>query len=275
VAGRVPEAPIEDVLKASVGLETEGYTHQSIFYYPLRGGFQAITDGIATAVLEAVRLRTPATELTRQGDSWRVNGEPFDCVVSTLPLTYVPDIVEGLPADVARCMRELDYNALVCFLLALDREEHPDHSWVYLPHHEQGPANRVTYMSNYSPGNAPRGKSSFLCEVTWPRDLPRPGKELAEEVVAGMVAAGLMRREELLFVDRSEVEHAYVVFDHGYDERRRRSLEWLEGQAIFPLGRFGRFDYDNSDQCVIKARELAPRLLERARHGGGRERVRR
>jgi protoporphyrinogen oxidase len=275
VAGRVPEAPVDDVLKSSVGLSTEGYQHQAIFYYPREGGFQAITDGIAQAVLERVRLSTPVTQLTRHGEGWRVNGEDFDCVVSTLPLTYMPELVEGMPEDVARCMRELDYNVLVCFLLALDRAEHPDHSWVYLPHPEQGPANRITYMSNYSPGNAPSGRTSFLCEVTWPRDVPRPGEELEAEVVDGMVRAGLLRREEVLFVDRSDVEHAYVVFDHGYEERRRRSLEWLESAGIFPLGRFGCFDYDNSDQCVIKARALAPKLLERARRGGGRERVRR
>lgn len=273
VAGRVPEAPVDDVLRAAVGLETEGYVHQAIFYYPLRGGFQAITDGIASTQLGRVRLSTPVTELVRSGDTWRVNGEAFDCVVSTLPLTYMPALVDGMPDDVARSMHELDYNALVCFLVALDRAEHPDHSWVYLPHPEQGPTNRVTYMSNYSPENAPAGRSSFLCEVTWPRDVTRPGKELEVQVLAGLSSAGLMRKDEVLFVDRSEVEHAYVVFDHGYEARRSRSLEWLESVGIFPLGRFGRFDYDNSDQCVIKARELAPRLLERARRGGERPRT--
>jgi protoporphyrinogen oxidase len=34
VAGRVPDAPVDDVLRAAVGIRTEGYTHQSIFYYP-------------------------------------------------------------------------------------------------------------------------------------------------------------------------------------------------------------------------------------------------
>jgi hypothetical protein len=34
-----------------------------------------------------------------------------------------------------------------------------------------------------------------------------------------------------------------------------------------PLGRFGRYDYFNSDQCVIAARELAGKILERARTG--------
>jgi protoporphyrinogen oxidase len=41
VAGRVPEAPIEDILRSSIGVETDGYTHQSVFWFPLHGGFEA------------------------------------------------------------------------------------------------------------------------------------------------------------------------------------------------------------------------------------------
>ena len=36
----------------------------------------------------------------------------------------------------------------------------------------------------------------------------------------------------------------------------------MEANGLIPLGRFGRYDYDNSDQCVIKARALARRLLD-------------
>ncbi len=267
VAGRVPDAPVEDVLRSAVGIRTEGYTHQSIFYYPRRGGFQAITDGIASTILPRVRLKTPVTDLVSKGSRWRVNGEEFDFVVSTLALTDMPRIVKGMPADVARAMTELEYNGIVCILLALDRPEHPDLSWIYLPHDSQGPANRVTYMSNYSPENAPRGKCSFLCEVTLPGGQPYPGEELEREVIDGLVHAGLVRREEVLFHDRSEIRHAYVVFDHGYTRRRKVALDWLETNAIVPLGRFGRFEYDNSDQCVIKARALAERLLAKATAG--------
>ena len=270
VAGRVPEAPIDDVLRGSVGISTEGYTHQSSFAYPRRHGFQAITDGIAAPLLERVRLSTPVERVARKGAGWEVNGEGFDCVVVTLPVTVLPELVQGVPAEVAEAMRGLEYNSLVSFLIALDRPEHPDLSWVYLPHAEQGPANRVTYMSNYSPENAPEGRTSFLCEVTCRGGAALPGAELEGQVVDGLVRAEMLAREEILFTDRSDVGHAYIVFDHGYAERRRVSLEWLEGQDLFPLGRFGRFDYDNSDQCVIKARALAPVLLERARAGGGR-----
>jgi len=218
-------------------------------------------------VLPRVRLSTPVTELVRSGSGWRVDGEPFDQVVSTLPLTDLPRILPDMPQAVAAAMTGLEYNGLVCVMLALDRAEHPDLSWVYLPHDVQGPANRVTYMSNYSPHNAPAGKSSFLCEVTLPGGAPDPDSRLEEEVISGLVHAGLIERGEVLFHDRTSVRHAYVVFDHAYAARRKAALGWMEERGIVPLGRFGRFEYDNSDQCVIKSRALAGVMLQRAARG--------
>ena len=267
VAGRVPDAPIEDVLRAAVGIRTEGYTHQAIFYYPEAGGFQPITDGIGSTLADRVRLSTPVTDVVKSGEGWTVNGEEFDRVVSTLPLDKLPDVVRDIPADVADAMRTLEYNALVCILVALDRAEHPDLSWIYLPHADQGPANRVTYMSNYSPGNAPEGKTSLMAEVTWPMHTPFPGEEFEREILAGFANAGLIEEGEVLFTDRSTVSHAYVVFDHEYERRRGAALGWLEEQGLTPLGRFGRYEYDNSDQCVIKARELAARMLQELARG--------
>jgi len=267
VAGRVPDAPIDDVLRASIGIRTEGYTHQAIFYYPRRGGFQAITDGIGSTLASRVRLATPVKDVVKSGAGWRVDGEEFDLVVTTLPLHDLSAYVPDAPAAVRDAAERLEYNGLVSFLVALDRPEHPDLSWVYLPHHDQGPANRVTYMSNYSPGNAPEGKTSFLVEVTWPMKQPFPGSELEREVLEGISRAGLLSRDEILFTDRSHVREAYIVYTHGHAERRDAVLSWMEGEGLVPVGRFGRYDYDNSDQCVIKARALAGRLLERVRRG--------
>lgn len=261
VAGRVPDAPIEDILKAAIGVRTEGYTHQAIFYYPKTGGFQGITDGLAATLEGRVRLNTPVTNVRRKGDGWIVNDEEFDVVVNTISLTYMPDIIEGMPDDVAKAMRELEYNGLVTYLIALDRAEHPNLSWIYLPQRSQGPANRVTYMSNYSPGNAPEGKTSFLIEITTPGGQPFPGMDLEEDMLQGMETAGLLKRDEVLFTDRSQVNHAYVVFDHDYHKRRDLALGWMNDQGLHPLGRFGRFEYDNSDQCVIKARAKAAEML--------------
>lgn len=261
VAGRVPDAPIEDVLRAAVGIRTEGYVHQSVFWYPKQGGFQAITDGMASDLQDRIRLSTPVDKITRQGEGWAVHGEEFDRVVLTTPLDLTPRLVEGVPQDVAKAMGELEYNGLVTYLVALDTPEQPNLSWCYLPHPNQGPANRVTWMSNYSEGGAPEGKSSLLVEITRPGREAQPDEDLEEKTLLGLENAGLIRRDQVLFTDRSDVDRAYVVYVHGHEKRRQKALGWLEDQGLFPLGRFGRFEYDNSDQCVEKARSLAMRLL--------------
>lgn len=267
VAGRVPDAPVEDVLRAAVGIRTEGYTHQSIFYYPKKGGFQAITNGFASTLGDRILLNTPVTRLRKTASGWSVNGEDFDCVVNTIAMNLLPDLVEDMPDDVSGAMRGLAYNSITCILLALKREEHPNLSWIYLPQHKQGPANRITYMSNYSPGNAPKGKTSFLCEVTRPGGAPAPDESLVKEVVDGMVTAGLVSRDEILFHDMSSHRFAYIVYDHELDARRKRSIDWCDEVGLNPLGRFGHYDYFNSDQCTIAARAKAQELLAQAEKG--------
>jgi protoporphyrinogen oxidase len=267
VAGRVPDAPVEDVIRSAIGIRTEGYTHQSTFSYPLNGGFQAITDGMAGRVADRIRLNTRVESLRRMPSGWEVNAESFDLVVSTLPLDCLPPLLAEIPEDIAQAMQTLEFNGLVTFLLALDRSEQPDLSWIYLPHEVQGPANRVTYISGYSPNNAPQGKTSLLVEVTCRGRAPVPGQNLEKEVLAGLESAGLISQSEVLFTDRSEVSHAYVVFDHDYNARREAIFRWMDEVDLIPLGRFGRYEYDNSDLCVIKARSLATQILARADRG--------
>ena len=174
---------------------------------------------------------------------------------------------EGLDAGAGKAMEELSYNSITCILLALDRAEHPDLSWIYLPHASQGPANRVTYMSNYSPGNAPEGKTSLMCEVTSPGGAPIPGASLETEVIDGLVHAGLMTREELLFADSETSRFAYIVYDAPFEARRAAALKGLADLGIEALGRFGQYEYWNSDQCVIASRAMAERLLAESARG--------
>jgi hypothetical protein len=80
--------------------------------------------------------------------------------------------------------------------------------------------NRVTYMSNYSPELAPAGKTSFLFEATYPGGAPAPGASSSARPWAGVEGAGLLRHEEVLFVDRSVCPFAYIVYDHHLFARR-------------------------------------------------------
>ena len=107
IAGRVPDAPLADVLRASLGHTTQGYVHQSVFRYPLRGGFAAIHERIARPLAGRIRLNHRVRRIEalpggpRGSRGWKVDGERFDHVVSTLPLHVLPEVLAALVADVA------------------------------------------------------------------------------------------------------------------------------------------------------------------------------
>jgi protoporphyrinogen oxidase len=100
--------------------------------------------------------------------------------------------------------------------------------------------------------------------VTSPGGGPYPGAELTDEVIAGMERSGLLTKDEVLFSDRTDTRWAYIVYDHSFEGRKQRALEYADSIGLHLLGRFGRYEYHNSDQCVIAATELSETLLAKA-----------
>jgi protoporphyrinogen oxidase len=102
-----------------------------------------------------------------------------------------------------------------------------------------------------------------MAEVTFPKEEePRDDAQLVDDLLRGLERAGILRREEVLFTDVTTQPYAYVVFDHDFDRHRDRALAAIEGLGLETFGRFGRFEYLNSDQCVQRAREMARKLLQ-------------
>ena len=46
---RIPKPNKQDILKSSIGIETEGYVHQLYYHYPEKGGYQSISENWAKA----------------------------------------------------------------------------------------------------------------------------------------------------------------------------------------------------------------------------------
>ena len=84
-----------------------------------------------------------------------------------------------------------------------------------------------------------------------------PDDALMEHVLERGNALGVFRRDEVIASRVARTRHAYVVFDLNH----RRNLDLVNAYAakigIRLLGRFGQFDYINTDQCILRAFALA------------------
>lgn len=260
VEGRVPDAPLDDVLRAALGQRVEGYTHQMHFQYPRRGGFQQIFDRTAAPVRARIHLETPVERVEPGRDGVRVNGARFDRVISTIPLPILADVLVGMDAEARGAAKALQHRAVTSVLFGIDAESVQPYSWLYLPHAEQGPANRVTYLSNYSPENAPAGRGSIQAEVTHAGPLAVDAAWL-DALKDALHGQKLLRKDAVDCVHFFQNEWAYILFDRDFAKKRRLAIEGAEKLGVIPLGRFGRFDYFNSDQCLVAARGAVDALL--------------
>ncbi|WP_202320010.1 protoporphyrinogen/coproporphyrinogen oxidase [Archaeoglobus neptunius] len=251
VGGRVPNPPIEDILKSAVGIETEGYIHQLRFFYPLYGGIETI----ARKLSERVELRTEEAVgrisssdgklyvATDRGDY------EFDKVVYTAPLTDLPRIMDC--KEIREDLKSLDYNSLTVVGIGV-RGRVPNYHWLYFPQSEIL-FHRVAFLSNYSPSMAPAGCSTIIAEIS-----RKPGEKLkrvCDRVIDDLREVGFEFNVEVC--GQWDWEHAYVVYNHDYRKAVSRIRSFLLRRGVIPFGRFGGWEYLNMDAVFGKARDLA------------------
>jgi protoporphyrinogen oxidase len=282
-ADRIPQPPLEAVIRGALGERSDGHVHQLHYSYPLRGGYSALMDAWASGVpARDLRLGTTVTRLVPAGEgvvvettegAWR-----FGRVVSTLPLRRLVEIVPEVPAAVSEAVSRLVVNPMVITTLGFRGEDPNRFTAVYIPDVDYL-VNRVSYPAVFSPHNAPPGCFSVQAEITCP-----PGSDLVrwtDDAICDHVLHGLRARALVpegcapVFRWVERLEDAYVVYTNGYEDDVRVAADWFESRGIIIHGRFGSHQYLNVDGCLRGSIALAQRLGAELTDAGVLERFRR
>src|SRR5262249_25241743 len=257
--------PMEDVVRSAMGIETEGYTHQLYFRYPLRDGFESVVqamikhpDRVHCGVkVEKIRKTTHGWDvITNQGQ------RRYDHLVMAFPVMDAIGCFDDVPEEVQEAVRGLRYNALRLAFVAVNNESLMDKSAVYIPDPTVHP-HRVCYMGFFSPNMVRPGTSSLVAETTTrPGDAVDrlPDEEFLDLVIGDLDRVGILRKQDVIVRDTRRVEYAYPVYDRDYGKNVEALRAYFASLGVDQLGRFAEFDYINSDECIHRALRLAERL---------------
>lgn len=251
VENRVPNPPVDDVLRSAVGIETEGYTHQLRFFYPLKGGIETLARNLAEGI--DIRVNEGVRKIESNSDGIFVETQKdnyeFEKLIYTAPLPNLTDMLDC--REIRSEIEKLDYNSLTIVGLGV-RDKVPNFHWLYFPQ-EELVFHRVAFLSNYSPYMAPEGRSTIIAEIS-----RRPGERISrvcDRVIEGLCDVGF---DFSIEVCRTwEWEYAYVVYNHHYRRAIDRVKSYLVSRKIIPFGRFGGWEYLNMDAVVSRAKEIA------------------
>jgi protoporphyrinogen oxidase len=144
--------------------------------------------------------------------------EPFDQVVSTIPMPYLVPLLPGLPADERAKIAAIRNIAVVCVLLKLKRPFTPNF-WLNINDSRIEIPGFIEY-SNLNPVDGPNGASLLYAPYYMPKTRAkygRPGQAFIEETIDAM---RLIRPDwdpgEVVASAASRYEYAQTVCSPGF-----------------------------------------------------------
>jgi protoporphyrinogen oxidase len=267
---RIPKPPMEDVLKSSIGISTEGYLHQLYYSYPTVGGFEAIVHAFEKRVRGTIETSWPVASVTRDGDGWRVvsaSGERrrYDTLVSTLPLHELLKVWEDAPQAVHEEAAKLRYNSLLNVLIGCKTDPGHNYTALYVPEPNLL-FHRLSFPKAFSEKCVPPGGSSIMAEITsnegdgvWEMS----DEALMDRVIGEVEQIGFVDRASIVYKRVARFKYGYPVYDLEYRKNVTAMRDAVAATGLRLLGRFAQFDYINSDVCIERALAMANEL----RHG--------
>jgi protoporphyrinogen oxidase len=264
---RIPKPPMEDVLKSSIGISTEGYLHQLYYSYPTVGGFEAIVHGFEKRVRGTIRTSWPVASVERDGHAWRVvsaSGEErtYDTLVSTLPIHELLKVWKDAPDAVHEEAAKLRYNSLLNVLVGCDTDPGHNYTALYVPDPDLL-FHRLSFPKAFSEQCVPPGGSSIMAEITanegdgiW----EMTDEALIERVLGEIQQIGFVDRNSIVYTRVTRFKYGYPVYDLEYRRNVTAMREAVAATGLHLLGRFAQFDYINSDVCIERALKLAGEL---------------
>ena len=233
--------------------------------YPMEGGFEEIYRAFRKSVPE-VQLsadvahvdpeRRTATTSDGRTYAWKQ-------LVSSMPLPELLRIVEGAPAEVVSLAGQLEYMSLRIQMLLTGRPLSTGIQRIYIGDPEI-PPHKVAFNHNSSRALRHRPHHAIMAEVSYSEEKPVAFEEIAPRTIEMLRRVNIIEESnDVTWQGQMDVKYGYPVYTHRRPELVGRIKEWLAARDIYTLGRFGSWEYINSDACIMEGLSMAEEMRGR------------
>ncbi|MHC4741636.1 MAG: protoporphyrinogen/coproporphyrinogen oxidase [Planctomycetota bacterium] len=259
---RIADLADKAAVGASKSAQRRPLDEASVVGYPSKGGFGGIFRKMAARIDnihfgQHVSFIDPHVKalMTRSGNVFK-----WDTIVSTMPIPELIGMIKNAPSDIVRLARELPYVSLQVdfFVTKEPLGEVPQRLYSA---DAEFPPHKVAFNSMSSKHEKNKPHHSIIAETSIGDESEQSCRDRTDRIVKGLSAAGLIEGRQQILMHRYElVKYAYPVQSHQVTHIMNLLSRYLDSQQIYTLGRFGRWEYINSDECLLKGAELAEYL---------------
>jgi protoporphyrinogen oxidase len=229
---KIPETDVKLVLKSIIEKNsnfTEKVVSHKSFYYPKYGGFQSLFDAIKKPIESFIKLNYDVKTLRydKGNGTWCVNEKYLSKkIINTAPWVKLDIQIGGF--DYKKEFENLEYLSDVISLWEREPYTHKAH-WMYIPNPDIE-QHREFYICNFAPYSKPGGVMTDINRKRW---LNNDKKWKA--------GTPLFEHENI---------YSYPLPTKIYKESMRKILNFSKNYNLYGLGRWGQWQYFNTDQCI-------------------------
>lgn len=264
VAERVAAPKTESEKFDETGGKRKPLQDDTKVYYPAQGGFAEIYKRLADRLPLAPSLGNEVTKIDPGTNTLEINGGQtsleWSSLISTMPLPILARTVVGFPNDLREQVNRLEAMSLHVAYLVVSEQLWDDVQRIYSSE-DWFPPHKVALNHNSSERLRRRANHAIMAEISFSDEKPVEPIAALNKTVDGLVDMGVISDRRV--VKRSWIEtvpYAYPVYTHERPRIVKNVKTWLQKRGIYTLGRFGSWEYKNSDACVKEGIELAKTL---------------
>jgi len=258
VGTRLSQPNIEEVLRGSFTTDIPNAYYAKEMRYPKQGGYKSFLNTMqkeCTIELnkEAKAINPKNKEITFTDGSTVT----YENLISSLPIPHIIELLPEVPQNVIDASKKLLPSSVAIVSLGFNKPDLAEHLWYYIYDEDFLPA-RCYSPSLKSSDNVPEGCSSIQFEVYFSnrKDLALQGDALIEDIISRGIKMELFKREDIIVKDMRILPYGNIIFYEGMEEDRQVVLDYLASLNIYGVGRFGKWEYLWTDQCVLTGKDI-------------------
>lgn len=267
---RIPKPPLEDIIRSAEGNNSEGYLHQLFFHYPKEGGIESLVKSFINHLNKKkifINTDYEIKSLSKKQNYFIVNKDndiKFDKIISTIPLEKLGNIYNKTPKKILKISSNLRFNSIITCLVNIKGIIAKDHFAMMVPD-KSIIFHRLSRLDFLGKNYSIKGTTTFLVEVTY-----REGSyisALSDKMLFNKICSGLKKikyikdRKDINFYELKKFSHAYVIYDLDHRKNVDDLIKYYKKQNIIVNGRFGSYEYLNSDQIIKQSLDLSKELF--------------
>jgi len=235
----------------------------SLVGYPAKGGFNVIFKKMAARLSniqfeQKVCFIDPHSNLLRtsRGDVFK-----WEKIVSTMPVTELVTMVRDVPNHIVQLANELPYVSLQVDFFVTSEPLVGVPQRLYCADADM-PAHKIVFNSLSSENERNKPYHSIISETSIGDFGKSSCCDRTARIFKRLCDVGLIKDKMKILSHRYElVKYAYPVRGRQVKRIMDSLNAYLEHLGIYSIGRFGQWEYINIDQCFLKSKQLAERLI--------------